>query len=102
VNARVCRVLWMKLIPGILDEYDCPRMLRAIAPRPMLIVSGAKDPNCPVEGARIAVAAAEEAYRAAGAADRLKVDIDPGAGHEVTAEQRRLANDWLARWLKAP
>ncbi len=101
VNARVCRVLWSKIVPGITDRFDCPRMLAAIAPRPLFIANGEKDPNCPIEGARIAFAAAEEAYRAKNASDRLKIDIAQGVGHAVTPDQRRQAFDWLARWLRA-
>src|SRR5207253_9255366 len=37
VNAKVCRALWSKVIPGILDEFDCPSMLRLFAGRPLLI-----------------------------------------------------------------
>src|SRR5206468_3804556 len=70
VNQRVCKELWSKIIPGILDEFDCPSMIRLFAPRPLLIVGGTKDGNCPVGGARIAVASAEKAYQ--GASDRLR------------------------------
>lgn len=100
VNAKVCRALWNKVIPGVLDEFDCPRMLTAIAPRPMLIVNGEKDPNNPLEGARLAFHAAEEAYREAKASDHLKIDVAEGIGHAVTPEQRKLAYDWLETWLK--
>jgi dienelactone hydrolase len=100
VNAKVCRALWNKVIPGILDEFDCPNMLRAIAPRPLLIVNGENDPNCPLPGAEVAFKAAQEAYRKAGAEDRLKIDVAKGVAHAVTPEQRTLAFDWLERWLK--
>jgi dienelactone hydrolase len=100
VNAKVCRALWEKIVPGILDEYDGPAMLPLIAPRPMLILSGEKDPNCPLAGARLAYAAAETAYARTGAADHLKMDIAAGIGHAVTPEQRRLALDWFDRWLQ--
>jgi hypothetical protein len=33
VNQRVCRVLWDKIVPGILDRFDCPSMLRLTGPR---------------------------------------------------------------------
>ena len=36
VNQKVCRALWGKVIPGILDEFDCPNMLRLFAGRPLL------------------------------------------------------------------
>ena len=99
VNGRVCKELWNKVIPGILDEFDCPSMLRLFADRPLLIASGTMDPNCPVEGAKIAVAAAEKAYREAGASDKLRVMFAEVA-HTVTAEQRQAALEWFVRWLK--
>jgi dienelactone hydrolase len=99
VDAKVCRTLWDKLIPGILDQFDAPSMLRLFAGRPLLILNGDQDPNCPIEGARLAIASAEEAYRAAGASDRLRVMIAKDTPHRVTAEQTEAASDWLARWL---
>ena len=98
VNARVCKELWTKIIPGILDRHDCPSMLRLFAGRPLLILNGTKDPNCPIGGARLAIASAEKAFRDVGASDKLRVDIAE-VGHAVTAEQRRLAMDWFERWL---
>ena len=59
VNARVCKTLWDKVIPGILGPFDCPSMLRLFAGRPLLILNGEKDLNCPVGGARVAIASAE-------------------------------------------
>jgi dienelactone hydrolase len=100
VNQKVCRELWGKIVPGILDRFDCPGMLRLFAGRPLLILSGETDPNCPLEGAKLAFAAAEEAYRAKGAEEKLKVMVAKGVGHRVTNEQRTAALDWLEKWLK--
>jgi predicted esterase len=100
VNARVCRAVWDKLLPGILDSFDCPSMIRLLAPRPLFIPSGDKDANCPIEGARLAFATAEKAYRGAGAAERLRIMVAPGVGHRVTDEQRQAALDWLQKWLR--
>ncbi len=100
VNAKVCRVLWGKIIPGILDRFDCPAMLRCIAPRPLIVLNGENDPNCPIQGAQIAFEAARKAYASAGAPDRLKIDVAAGVAHAVTPEHRRMALDWLDRWLK--
>ncbi len=99
VNQRVCRELWSKIIPGILDQFDCPSMIRLFAGRPLLIVSGTKDANCPIGGAKLATAAAEKAFQDAGASDRLHVDLAE-VGHMVTADQRRLALAWFERWFK--
>jgi alpha-beta hydrolase superfamily lysophospholipase len=99
VNQKVCRALWNKIVPGILDDYDCPSMLRLCAGRPMLILSGIKDGNCPYGGAKIAIASAERAYKDANAADRLSVLIED-VPHQVTAKQRTAALDWFDKWLK--
>jgi dienelactone hydrolase len=105
VNPKVCRELWNKIIPGILDSFDCPSMIRLFAgdgkrpARPLLILSGEKDGNCPLGGARLALASAEQAYQAAGASDRLKVLIHPG-GHTVPNDHRQAALDWFEKWLK--
>lgn len=100
VNQRVCRELWSKVIPGILGEFDCPSMLRLFADRELLIVSGEKDPNCPLGGAKLACASAEAAFRATGREDHLKIMIADGVGHSVTAEQRAAAIAWFKQWLK--
>jgi dienelactone hydrolase len=100
VNQRVCRELWAKVIPGITEHFDCPSMIRLFAGRPLLILNGDQDPNCPVEGAGVAIASAEAAYKEANAADKLKVMVAEGVGHKVTAEQRAAALEWLTRWLR--
>ena len=102
VNQKVCRALWNKVIPGMLDQFDCPSMLRLAAGRPMLILSGELDPNCPIGGARLAIGEAQKAYRQAEAADKLKVLIAPGVKHQVTADQKQAALEWFEKWLKAP
>jgi dienelactone hydrolase len=99
VNQKVCRALWTKVIPGILDQFDCPSMLRLCAGRPMLILNGEKDNNCPIEGAKLAFASAESAYKAAGASDKLRINV-ADVGHQVTADQRREALEWFSKWLK--
>ena len=100
VNPRVCRALWDKVIPGILGPFDCPSMIRLFAGRPLLILNGEKDLNCPLGGAEVAIASARRAFKDAGAAGRLKVMIAPGVGHAVTDEQHEAALDWFDRWLK--
>lgn len=99
LNKNVCRQLWTKVVPGILDKFDCPSMIRLFAPRPLLILSGENDPNCPLPGAQIAFSAAEAAYKQAGALDRLKIDVAAGVGHRVTEEQRLMAISWFEKWL---
>lgn len=102
VNARVCRKLWNKVIPGMLDQFDCPSMIRLFAGRPLLILNGDRDPNCPLGGAKLAFAAATTAYREAGASEKLKIMVAADTGHKVTTEQRQAMFAWLTQWLAAP
>lgn len=99
VNQKVCRVLWSKIIPGILDQFDGPSMIRLFAGRPLLILNGERDGNCPIEGARLAFSAAEKAFADAKASDKLKIMV-ADVGHQVTAEQRSAALAWFEKWLK--
>jgi pimeloyl-ACP methyl ester carboxylesterase len=102
VNQRVAREAWSKLLPGILDRFDCPRMLEVIAPRPLLILNGERDDRCPLEGVRRCYSAAEAAYRAQKAGEKLKLDVATDTGHAVTAPQREAAMRWFERWLGTP
>jgi len=100
VNERVCRALWSKVVPGILDQFDGPSMIRLFAGRPLLILNGELDPNCPLAGAQLAFAAAREAFSAAGAPDLLRIEVAKGVGHAVTPGERKLAIGWFDKWLK--
>jgi dienelactone hydrolase len=100
VNQRVARELWTKLLPGVLDEFDVPSIIRLVAPRPMLVLSTENDQNCPLQGAKLAFAEAEAAYRKAGASDKLTIDVAPDARHQVVPAHRQLANEWLDKQFK--
>lgn len=103
VNKKVCRELWTKVIPGILDDFDCPNLLPLFAtgtPRPLFIANGDMDANCPVEGARIAIKAAEDAFAKAGAKDKLVVRVNAGVAHKVTDEDRKECIAFCVKWLK--
>jgi dienelactone hydrolase len=101
IDREVCRTLWNKVAPGLLDQFDAPSMLRLFAPdRALLILGSDNDPNCPIEGARLAFDAAAKAYGSA-AQERLAIDIASGAGHHVTGRQRERALEWFTRWFHA-
>jgi dienelactone hydrolase len=100
VSQKVCRELWNKVIPGMLDRFDCPSMLRLFAGRPLLILNGEKDPNCPIDGAKLAFKEAENAFAAAKCPEKLKITVAEGIGHFVTKEQSAEALKWFEKWLK--
>lgn len=100
INREVCRILWAKVVPGIVDEFDGPSMVRLLAGRPTLIMNGDGDANCPIEGAELAFAAARAAFHDVDADDRLKILVAKDTGHTVTHDQHQAALDWFVTWLK--
>jgi len=89
-----------RVAPGIDAEFDGPQMLRLIAPRPLLVINSDADNHTPLPGVDECVAAAKEAFAAAGAADHFAVIIQKNTGHKVLPESERAAIDWLVKWLK--
>jgi dienelactone hydrolase len=100
VGAPFMRRFYDKVAPGVYGEFDGPSMLPLIAPRPLLAINGDSDPRTPIGGVRACMAAAEQAYKAQGVADRLVLHLQQDAGHQVTPEGDRVALAWLERWLK--
>lgn len=101
VNARVLRMAWERLVPGMLDRFDAPAMLPLIAPRPLLILAHEKDELFPLAGARKAFEATRKAYSEAGAPDRVAFQVAANQAHagfdlaEISAMM-----SWFDRFLK--
>jgi dienelactone hydrolase len=99
VNKENVKLLWDKLLPGILNEFDCPSMIRLFAGRPLLLLSTEKDQNCPLGGAQIAFDAAMNAYSSINALNKLKIDIAPNEPHRFTPQHTAMAISWFKKWL---
>lgn len=99
VNATNVKAMWDKILPGITGEFDCPSMIRLLAPRPLLILSKDKDPNNPYPGALIAMSSATNAYKEQQAGNNLNVVVQPNLGHIFNAEDSWLTVEWFSRWL---
>ncbi len=99
LNKHNVQAVWDKLLPGITGEFDCPSMLRLIAPRALLIVGTENDPNCPLPGANITYASAIQAYRSKGATDKIMRDVTPKLFHTSTPEHFKMTLDWFSKWL---
>jgi dienelactone hydrolase len=99
IDPEVARALWNKVVPGALDEFDVPSLIRLFAPRPLLVVNSELDDTCPLPGAQLAFDQATTAYAKAGAADHLRIYVAPGLQHQVTADEIDMADEWLDRWL---
>lgn len=100
VNASFVRQFYDRVAPGIYGEFDAPAMLPLIAPRPLLVINGDSDPRTPMAGVRESAAAAERAYKAAGAGDKFALRVMPNLGHENTPEIEAAMVEWFVRWLK--
>ncbi|MBO9606010.1 MAG: acetylxylan esterase [Paenibacillaceae bacterium] len=72
-------------IPGMLQWGEYEDIAGLIAPRPLLIINGAKDDLFPSEDASRAFAGVREIYREAGAPDRCEHFIGP-EGHRFYKE----------------
>ena len=100
VNASFLRQFYDRVAPGIYGEFDAPAMLPLAAPRPMLVINGDSDPRTPMAGVRESAAAAERAYKAAGASEKFVLRVMPNLGHENTPEIDQAMVEWFVRWLK--
>ena len=89
-----------RVVPGIDSEFDGPRMLQQIAPRPLLVINSDSDIHTPLPSVNESVAAAKKAYAACHAEDRFTVIMQRNTGHKVLPESERAAIDWFVRWLR--
>jgi dienelactone hydrolase len=67
-----------QITPGLFALCDMPDLQGLIAPRPLLVEIGAHDLCFRIEPAMSCYRAVEEIYQAAGAADRLELDLFEG------------------------
>jgi len=84
-----------QFVPGMLTYGDTPEVFGLIAPRPLLLELGTVDGTSPEIFAMEAYAEIERIYEAAGARDRLDLDVFE-TGHKYHGAK---AFDWFDRWL---
>jgi len=82
-----------------LEALDAARVAPQLAPRPLLLMTGAEDPYVPPAATRRVFAAALWAYAAAGQAARLEAWVEPETGHGFSAQMQQRALEWFLRWL---
>ncbi len=83
-------------VPGLLRDFEAADLAALIAPRGLIVEAGATDNIFPEPGVRAAYAAAERAFAASGAADRLAIDVFDG-GHQFDG---KAAFATLDAWLR--
>ncbi len=99
VDAAFVRKFYDRVVPGVYSQFDGPKMLPLIAPRPLLVINGEADARTPMPGLEECLGAARQAYGKAGAAERFKAIIQPRTGHRVNPDSLDQAVGWFTRWL---
>jgi dienelactone hydrolase len=79
--------------------FDFPEIVAAFAPRPFLASSPTGDDNFEVSGVKDCIAAALPVYELLGAKEKLAANY-PECKHDFPADVRKVAYEWLDRWLK--
>jgi dienelactone hydrolase len=79
--------------------FDFTEVVAAFAPRAFLANAPTHDSNFDVSGVKDCIAAARPVYELHGAKERLAA-IYPNCGHDFPLEARKIAYEWLDRWLR--
>lgn len=82
-------------LPGVLAYAELPELVGLLAPRPLFIASGRRDPIFPIASVEAAISHLRQVYEEEGAGDRLGVHLFEGI-HEVNGSQ---AYPWLVEAL---
>jgi len=78
--------------------FDFTEVVAALAPRPFLASAPVRDHNFDVDGVKECIAAARPVYELLGAADRLAANY-PDCAHDFPEDVRKVAYEFLDRWL---
>jgi hypothetical protein len=79
--------------------FDFTEVVAAFAPRAFLASSPTGDDNFEVSGVKDCIKAARPVYDLLGAKDKLAANY-PECKHDFPPEVRKVAYEWLDRWLK--
>jgi dienelactone hydrolase len=99
VNAAVLRKFYDRVAPGVHGEFDGPKMVPLIAPRPLLVINGDVDERTPRDGLMECIEATKVTYAKAGAPEAFEFILQANTGHRVNPDTLSVAVRWLGRWL---
>lgn len=78
--------------------WDFPEAVAALAPRAFLASAPVNDHNFDVGGVKDCIAAAAPVYELLGAKEKLLGNY-PAGGHDFPDDARKVAYEWLDKWL---
>ncbi len=79
--------------------FDFPEVVASFAPRAFLAIAPVGDDNFEVAGVKDCIAAARPVYELLGVKEKLAA-IYPECKHAFPPSMRKVAYEWLDRWLK--
>ncbi len=79
--------------------FDFPEIVAAFAPRPFFASAPVNDSNFEVSGVKDCITAAMPVYALLGAKDKLTANY-PNCGHDFPEDARKVAYEWIDKWLK--
>ncbi|CAA7025939.1 unnamed protein product [Microthlaspi erraticum] len=100
IDKEVVEKVWNRIAPGLASQFDSPYSLPVIAPRPLYILNGAKDPRNPLGGLVVPLERAERAYKKASSPGNFKFVAEDGIAHETTSFMIKESSDWFDKFLK--
>uniref|UniRef100_A0A1J3DH95 Putative hydrolase YtaP n=1 Tax=Noccaea caerulescens TaxID=107243 RepID=A0A1J3DH95_NOCCA len=99
IDKEVVEKVWNRIAPGLASQFDSPYSLPVIAPRPLYILNGAKDPRNPLGGLVVPLERAEKAYKEASSPGNIKLVAEDGVAHELTSFMIKESSDWFDKFL---
>jgi dienelactone hydrolase len=82
-----------------LPELDAGSSAARLAPRPLLLMTGALDPYTPPAATQRVYDAARTAFADSGRAACLEIWVEPEVAHGFSLAMQERALDWFRRWL---
>ena len=82
-------------VPGILELAEMGELAALLAPRPMRVIAGERDPIFPIEGVREQYRTAERAWALANAPECISLSVHPGRARLPPQFKPRLVRRWL-------
>jgi dienelactone hydrolase len=87
-------------VPGMLQHFDTEAVIACAAPRPLLFMTGDRDPGSPVEGIRALEARISPVYRLLGAPEAFESVIFPNTAHVYLPQEWARMVAWMGERLK--
>ncbi|XP_002993812.2 uncharacterized protein LOC9638755 [Selaginella moellendorffii] len=98
-DSETVAAVWQRIAPGLMHEFDVHHILKAVFPRPLLILNGKNDPRCPVEGLESCIRETSKIYKAAGHPEKFQFVAEENVGHEITESMMEAAMRWFRNYL---